>query len=362
MKREKGFTPPFAVMRQIGTSMEDQLVSGFARTIRSGAYADGTVLPGVRKLAVMFGVSEITIRNAVKRLCRDGLLAARPRVGLTVCGGCRSWRGVVVGLRAAHDSGMYYANVLEGTIASALMRSGWLFAKMEWPGGSGGADILEPLKCFAPAMAVAPFPSSEMLRALDRSGIPFAVVWPLGKTVAKARFQARISADSALAELARRFAACGVSRVLSVYQHVSGVDFTTALRNAGLSVRKMHVPPLNGYIQSESVQRAALETFDRLLSRGALDADAIVFNDDYLAAGALSAFERHGVRMPEDIRVVTLSNHGLGPVHFRPLTRIVVDPVRDGQKIAENVLRILDGKDVPQKMNLEMTFKKGETA
>ena len=362
MKRGKADCLPFGVDRKLGTDLVEQIVGNVSLAIGNGTLADGAQLPGIRRLARILEVSEITVRRAVKELCGRGLLQARTRVGLTVCGGKRSWRGVVVGLRSAHDSGMYYANVLEGTIASALMRSGWLFAKMEWPGGSGGADILEPLKCFAPAMAVAPFPSSEMLRALDRSGIPFAVVWPLGKTVAKARFQARISADSALAELARRFAACGVSRVLSVYQHVSGVDFTTALRNAGLSVRKMHVPPLNGYIQSESVQRAALETFDRLLSRGALDADAIVFNDDYLTAGALSAFERHRVNIPEDIRIATLSNHGLGPVHFRPLTRIVVDPVRDGQKIAENVLRILDGKDVPQKMNLEMTFKKGETA
>ena len=84
MKRKKGFTPPFAVMRQIGTSMEDQLVSGFARAIRSGTYEDGMKLPGVRKLAVAFSVSEITIRNAVKRLCREGLLAARPRIGEAV--------------------------------------------------------------------------------------------------------------------------------------------------------------------------------------------------------------------------------------------------------------------------------------
>ena len=59
MKRNNGFKVPFAVVRQIGTSMEDQLVSGFARAIRSGMYADGMALPGIRKLAVMFGVSEI---------------------------------------------------------------------------------------------------------------------------------------------------------------------------------------------------------------------------------------------------------------------------------------------------------------
>ena len=211
-------------------------------------------------------------------------------------------------------------------------------------------------------MAIASFPPLAMLAALGRSGIPFAVVWPQGKTFKKARFQARISADSALADLAGRFAAHGVRRVLSVYQHVSGIDFTTALRNAGLSIRSMHIPPLNEYPQPENVQRAALETFDSLLSKGPIGADAIVFNDDYLAAGALSAFERHGVRMPDDIRFATLSNYGLGPVHFRPLTRLEVNPIRHGQEFAENILKILDGKDVPRQMNLEATFIKGGTA
>jgi len=362
VKRGKDFKAPFAVLRQIGTSMEDQLVSGFARIIRSGMYANGTSLPGVRKLAVAFGVSEITIRNAVKRLCRDGLIAARPRVGLTVCApGSRSWRGVVVGLRSSHDSGMYYANVLEGTISSALMRNGWLFARMEWPETSGGTDMLGPLKCFAPALVVASFPPPTMLAVLERSGIPFAQVWG-EKTSTRALFAAKPCADSALAELAATLSSHGVRKILSVHEFLEGIDCGKVLRQAGFSVRPMRIHSLNGYRQPESMQRAALETFDRLLSKGPLDVDAVVFNDDYLAAGALSAFDRHGVRIPEDVRLATLSNCGLGPVHFRPLTRIEIDPIRHGIEIAENLLKILDGEDAPQKMNLEMTFKEGKTA
>jgi LacI family gluconate utilization system Gnt-I transcriptional repressor len=319
-------------------------------------------LPGVRNLAVAFGVSEITIRNAVKRLCRDGLLAARPRVGLTVCASSgRSWRGVVVGLRSAHDSGMYYANVMEGAIASELMRGGWLFARMEWPDGSDGADIVGSLKCFSPALVVASFPPPAMLKALERSGLPFVQIWG-EKTSAKARLAARPCADVALAELARRLAVHGVRKVISAYQLPKGIVCGAVLKKAGFSVRPMHIPPLNDYIPPENVQRAALETFDRMLSKGPLDADAIVFNDDYLAAGALSAFERHGVRMPEDIRLATVSNYGLGPVHFCPLTRLEVNPAHYGLEVAENLLKILDGKSVPRQMDLEATFIKGETA
>ena len=364
VKRGKADCLPFGVDRNLGTDLADQIVGNVSLAIGNGSLENGAQLPGIRRLAKELDVSEITVRRAVKELCGRGLLQARPRVGLTVCGGGRSWRGVVVGVRSAYDSGMYYANVLEGAISSALMRRGWLFARMEWPDAPGKAatDVMGILKCFSPALVVASFPPPAMVEALGRSGIPHAFVWPPAKTSAKARLLVRVGADVALSKLAATFAAHGVRKVLSVYQHVSGIDFTTALKSAGLSVRSMRVCPLNGYLQPESVQRAALETFDRMLSKGPLGADAVVFNDDFLAAGALSAFDRHGVRMPDDIRLATLSNCGLGPVHFRTLTRLEIDPIRHGNEIAENLLKILDGEAVPRQMEVELTFKKGESA
>ena len=362
MKERRADCLPFGVDRNLGTELVDQIVGNISLAIGNGTLANGAQLPGIRQLAKTLGVSEITVRRAVKELCRRGLLQARTRVGLTVCGGgSRSWRGVVVVLRPAHDSGMYYANVMEGAIASELMRRGWLFARMEWPDESDGEDIIGPLKCFSPALTIASFPPPAMLKALERSGMPFVQIWG-EKTSAKSRLVAMPSADVALAELARRFAEHGVRKVISVYQLSKGLACSAALRQAGFSVRPMRISPLNDYIQPENVQRAALETFDRLLFKGPLGADAIVFNDDYLAAGALSAFDRHGVRMPEDIRLATVSNYGLGPVHFRPLTRLVVNPAHYGLEFAERLLKILDGKEVPRLMMVEATFEEGETA
>ena len=44
------------------------------------------------------------------------------------------------------------------------------------------------------------------------------------------------------------------------------------------------------------------------------------------------------------------------------MTRIVIDPIRHGREVAENLLKILDGEDVPRQMKLELTFKEGESA
>ncbi|MBR3223578.1 MAG: substrate-binding domain-containing protein [Kiritimatiellae bacterium] len=355
---------PFRVDRNLGVDLAEQIVGGVSLAVGSGALAHGASLPGIRKMAKELSVSEIVVRRAVKELCRQGVLQARPRVGLTVCGGGRrSWRGVVAGIRPAHDSGMYYANVLEGTIASVLMKNGWLFARMEWPDSPGGAgtDVAGLLKCLSPELVVALFPSSALLGALDRSGLPFVQVWTKAKS-RKARMAIRPCADAALSKLAATFKAHGVRKVLSVCQHVSGIDCATALKAAGFSVKKMCITPLDGYMQPECVQRAALETFDRMLSKGPLAADAVVFNDDYLTAGALTAFERHGVRVPEDIRLATTSNRGLGPVYFRNLTRIEVDPLRHGQEVADSLLKMLDGETCAPELSIAATFEEGETA
>lgn len=354
---------PFGVDRNLGTELVDQIVGNVSLAVNNGTLGNGAQLPGIRRLAKELGVSEITVRRAVKELCRRGVLQARTRVGLTVCGGGRrSWRGVVAGIRPAHDSGMYYANVLEGTIASVLMQNGWLFARMEWPDspGDAGTDVAGILKCLSPALVVALFPSSALLHALDRSRLPFVQVWTKMRS-RKARMYVRPCADEALSKLVATFKAHGIRKVLSVYSNVSGIDCTTMLKNAGFSVRKMHIASLADYMQPECVQRAALETFDRMLSNGPLIADAIVFNDDYLTAGALTAFERHGVRVPDDIRLATTSNRGLGPVYFRKLTCLEVDPIRHGQEIADNLIKILDGEDYKTEMSISATFEEGET-
>ena len=363
MKREKRIAVPFAVMRQIGTSMEDQLVSGFTRVIRSGMYADGTALPGIRKLAVMFGVSEITVRNAVKRLCRDGLLAARPRVGLTVCApGGRSWRGAVLGVKAG-PPGMYFANVMESEIGKVLRRAGWLYSSVSVLPESLQEDLeMVDLLLKSPISLVVTFNAMPAVSTLlEQAEVPFVEVSP-HKRSAKASFVVRDDVSRALFDLAVRLKASGVKTVLSAYQHPSvSRYYADALEKEGLKVRPLWVKPLGGHNTQECVQRAGLLMFDTILSSNGLSEDAIVCNDDYLAAGILSAFDRHGVQMPEDVKFATLANKGLGPVHVKELTRIEYDPVRAGRAIAERMLVYLEKREQGECVVPFAEFRAGDT-
>ena len=362
MKREVGFKAPFAVVRHIGTSLEDQLVSGFARMIRSGAYAGGTALPGVRKLAVIFGVSEITIRNAVKRLCRDGLLAARPRVGLTVCApGSRSWRGSVVGIKAG-PPGMYFTGALENCMGSVLRRNGWLYTSVEVSPRLKDEDVtMMEMLLDSSVRLVVLFEAPPQLSAhVAKMGIPFVEVRSHSPTSA-AVFSVEDDLSGALTDLARTMRSAGIKTVLSVYQHPAvRKSFSGELERAGLKVRSLPVRPIGGKNVQECIQRAGLRTFEKILSNGGVKEDAVVCNDDYLASGILSALDWKGVRMPKGIRFATMSNKGLGPVHTQDLTRIEYDPAQSGVRIGEAVAAYLEtGKAAS--CSIAIAFKRGET-
>ncbi len=89
--------------------------------------------------------------------------------------------------------------------------------------------------------------------------------------------------------------------------------------------------------------------------------DVLLFTDDHLAQGAVLALMEHGVRVPEDVRVVTHSNRGLGPFWTKPFTRLEMDPVAHGAKIADAILAYLRTRRLPAGIVLGSEWTSGET-
>ena len=359
----KNFKIHFSVLRQVGTSLEDQLVSGFSAAIRSGAYVDGETLPGIRKLAVLFGVSIITVQNAVKKLCREGLLEARPRSGLRVCWrNGRSWRGMVLGVKAG-PPGMYVANVIEDELGKFLRRSGWLYSSVSVSSENLRED-LEMVKLLLknPVSLVVTFHAMpEVSAVLEATGVPFIEVAPHCASE-KAVFPIRHDLSLALVNLADALKTAGVKTVLSVYHH-SSVSHRLAdnLEKNGLKVRSLYVRPVGGHNTQECVQRAGLKVFEKILGEEGVREDAVVCNDDYLAAGVLLACARKGVRFPADMKFATFANKGLGPVFYKELDRIESDPAATGAAVGPAVVEFLERGRCPDRVAWHWDFIRGRT-
>lgn len=136
-----------------------------------------------------------------------------------------------------------------------------------------------------------------------------------------------------------------------------------AFSSAGIPLSLLNVgrPKDDRYLQS--VQQSGLDAIAKFFSaeqNRRKPPDAVFFYDDYLAAGGLIALAATGLRVPEDIRVATLANKGMGPIWFKPLTRLEYDPVGNARLIGSYVLKTLAGKNA-RPPTLRLNFIRGRT-
>ena len=123
-------------------------------------------------------------------------------------------------------------------------------------------------------------------------------------------------------------------------------DAKEALAEKGIKSGWLTVPRMDGLGRYEGIERAAYNAFMDL-SRSAFP-DVVLFWDDFVAQGALTAFLERGLKIPHDVKVVTLSNRGLGPVYSAALTRVECDASETGEKVAAYVLaRLAKGRIPP---------------
>ena len=73
------------------------------------------------------------------------------------------------------------------------------------------------------------------------------------------------------------------------------------------------------------------------LRKGGL-CDLLFVADDYLTMGAIPALLEGGVRIPEDLRLVTYYNKGFGPILTKTLARIEGDPEGIAQDLAWGII------------------------
>ena len=110
----------------------------------------------------------------------------------------------------------------------------------------------------------------------------------------------------------------------------------------------------------------AIDDFSRLCAKGGVEVggyrpDLIVFLDDYIARGALLAMAAVGIRIPEDVQVVTMANKGLGPVWLKPLTQFEVDSAAEAEILSDLVRDCLSDHGRQHTATTSTTFIVGET-
>ena len=171
----------------------------------------------------------------------------------------------------------------------------------------------------------------------------------------------RLFPEEALSQFAAHCLRTGVKHVVQVrLEGADTFDAQSTLAEKGIDCSWMTVPlSKENRGRFDGIMHSGYETFS-VLPRTSIP-ELLLFWDGYFAQGAAMAFLERGINVPEDVRIVTLSNVGIGPVYIKPFTRFEIDPAGIGEKIADFALALLAKKRKPHPPQITPQYVYGET-
>jgi len=308
-------------MAQSRSPLYRQIVDSVASRIREGEWPPGHKLPSERALCEMYGVSQITVRRALRELAHGDLVSSRHGVGWYV-------------LDEPSDSDSpatipIFVQTLTPLTSACLQALGVLAAH---EGASLQITLLPPqplrqsISGLPPDTPIGLMPSGEsrdpwtfpvddpahVVQLVAPSSEPSRPLIGLDQSGATAK-----TSQHLLSLGHRRIAYAGLSpQTYLGMQRYQG--FAQALWDSGVEI------PLDWvFAEPLAVSRSLDRIVDCLLGTGA--PTAIVCASDAIAARVLAACTQQGLRCPDDIAVVGVGDSPLSADLATPLTTYAFD-------------------------------------
>ena len=357
------------------SGLSDQLADGLRQAILTGRLKPGETLPTILEWSKLLGVSIRVPESAIARLVSEGLIVARRRHGCVVAerGNAPNWKGHVLVVIPDSDA-CYYSAVQLGCVRAKLSAEGYLVTSMTVLHNDGDRDRfkydLAPLE-FALrqsvdlAVLIFNYRRSSIVRAIAKSGVPFVEFADADPSNVKGCVgSVCLDKDSAMRRLMAQCVVSKVRRIMQVRVYSGNFDAKLLSKVPGVKFSDWMVRrDVERYGANESMVRGTMEAFlRRLESKGrSWLPDLLYFSEDHAASGALTAMLAAGVRVPDDVHVVTMSNWGLGPVFPVSLTRLEMNPFEHGAALAQMALDYLRYKKPQGRRTVPLKYIEGDS-
>ena len=356
--------------RASSRTLTDQLTDGLRTAIRIGNLKDGETLPTREELVARLGVSKNVVQTAVARLVAEGLVCSRPHSGCRVIRpGSRPMRGHVLEVVTGSELPFWNVRFSESfrrTLYEARISCSGLGLVYD-RNNRFDRGQLEYELARRPDIVVIKSTDDRVAgiqRYFDQKGIPYVLMRPSsGGRHPFLQCELKGADSRAIEEFVADCRASDVHSVLCLSStgRIS-IDPRPALESAGIAVESM-----TSFKGGKSVDldldvymAQARDCMLERLKRGPL-CDLLFSSDDYLTMGALPALLENGVRIPQDLRVVTYYNSGFGPILTKTFARIERDYRSVGCKLAEGVIAWFKTGKVPPLTMPTFEYVRGET-
>lgn len=364
---EKNFKkPPFSLDRALKGELVPQLAAAMRQAIETGYYRAGEPIPPTRDLAAILGVSRVVAIRAMRQLEDWRLVVRRPHYGCVVCPKDRPlWKGQVL-IVVPPGIGNMRENSVYAILRDSLTSAGYMPLVATVPRSPAGKfedfALLEAMLRQQIDLTVCLHDAPSVVAWLAKRKIPFVL---FGRDAARSRGSVGFVDNRDDIVLGEFIAHCREAKVATVLQLTAienGPDAVPSLRAAGIKADDLRIAPPNGGNTAQGLVQRATDEFAARLAKGRKWLpDLLFFRDDHLATGALVALSVAGVRIPEDVRVVTWANRDLGPAFVKPLTRMELDSAAIGERFAECVLEYLSTGTFPKDVVVGPKYVRGET-
>ena len=344
------------------TTLVDALCNFLKEEITFGRLKGGEKLPTIGEICKATGLTFAQARRVTECLAREGYACSRPHVGTVVLSrGDNILRGRVLFILPNEDVGRYHPCQLIDILGRRLTAAGYSFSVASFSRDAN--DDLVVLKSEflrATDLVIAVRATPQVQKVLAESGVNHFFVYG-DKPESGDRPWIRFSPEEAISQFADHCQRAGVKHVAQVrFEWGETLDAQPALAERGIGCSWMDISRSKaGWGRFDGIVHCGYEAF-AAMPRSDFP-ELLLFWNSFFTQGAIMAFLANGINIPEDVKIVTLSNSGVGPVYIKPFTRFEIDPADAGQKIGDFALAVLAKKRKPNPPQIVPQYVFGDT-
>lgn len=309
-----------------GTAVDRQVAMHVRELIRAGVLAGGDRLPPIRTLATRWGTNYFSVQTGLRQLVKEGLLVQSPRLGTFVAKQARTLQRVCL----YHDEdlkfkgGSEFGGRLHMAIYRRLAARGVLTISHfdHRPREERGVIPAEVRRLVKDRQVDALISTTHHETWMDRLDVPMASLEKAGSGGGVSWDVdgfARLAMDVVRRAGVRRV--CVIDRPSVARATVTGearaemkIKLEAAIREEGLTV--VASPLRDPEAAHKGMEETGFLIGEKIAKMASLPEALVIFPDIY-TRGVVSALLKHGVRVPEDLLLISHRNREME--FFTPL-------------------------------------------